>query len=502
MGIVIRQSTKSVFLTYIGIGIGIINTLWLLPHALTPEQLGLYRAIISAAVLFSTFAALGSANIPTRFFFYFKDLKNRHHGFLFFITILGLAGFIIFVLIFYQFKYLFVSFFINNAPQILNYYFPIIFLTFFLLFINIFESYNIIQQNPITPIFTREVLTRIFLSVSLLLYLYLKFEYNNFISVLIGSYGIILLVLIFYTKTKDYLFIKPEISVFKNPLLKEILIFSGLISIGNVSGIIITNIDSLMLSSYSGLKPLGIYSIAFFIATFIAVPKKALSQVLIPMVSEANKNNDNVKLSELYKKSSITQLIIGGLLFLLIWLNIENVFKLIPNGSEYSHGKWVVFIIGLGYMFDMTTGINQEIVGTSKYYKIDLMFYPFLSLIAIGANMFLIPVFGLNGAALATAFTLFLINTIRFFFLLILFKIQPFSINTLKVFLIFVVIFIINFFVPEIRNHFLFDIFMRSAIITIVFGFLIIYFKTSEDINATFYKLRLKFIEKFNLINN
>src|SRR5665647_652531 len=120
MGI-IRQSTKSVFLTYLGIGLGVINTIWLLPYALTEEQLGLYRTIISAAVLFSTIASLGSANIPTRFFFYFKDLKNRHNGILFFILLLGFTGFLVFTLLFLQFRYLFVSAFIKNAPLILNY---------------------------------------------------------------------------------------------------------------------------------------------------------------------------------------------------------------------------------------------------------------------------------------------------------------------------------------------------------------------------------------------
>jgi len=184
MGIVIRQSTRSVFITYIGIGIGVLNTLWLLPYVLTEEQLGLYRSIISAAVLFSIIASLGSANIPTRFFFYFKDLKNKHNGILFFILLLGCTGFLVFTLFFLQFRYLFVSAFIKNAPMILNYYFPLIFFTFILLFINIFESYNIIQQNPVVPIFTREVLTRIFLSASLLLYLFCKFNYYQFILIL------------------------------------------------------------------------------------------------------------------------------------------------------------------------------------------------------------------------------------------------------------------------------------------------------------------------------
>ena len=498
MGIVIRQSTKSVFLTYIGIGIGVINTLWLLPYALTEEQLGLYRAIISAAVLFSTFAALGSANIPTRFFFYFKDLKNRHNGILFFIMMLGCAGFVIFTMLFLYFRYLFVSAFIQNAPLILNYYFPLFFFTFILLFINIFESYNVIQQNPVIPIFSREVLTRVFLSASLLLFLICKFTYYSFILILIGTYAVILMALIYYTKTRNYLFIKPDLQIFKSPLLKEIFVFTGLASMGNISGIIIANIDSLMLSAYTGFRNTGIYSIAFFIAAFIAVPKKALSQVLIPMVSEANRNNDQSRLNVLYKKSSLTQLIIGGLLFLLIWVNIENVFKLIPHGSVYSQGKWVVFIIGLGYMFDMTTGINQEIVGTSKYYKIDLLFYPFLSLIAIGANMFLIPRYGMTGAAIATAFTIFLLNTIRFFILFLAFKIQPFTFKTVKVLSIFILVIIINYFLPEIRNHFLYDIILRSFVLAAVFIFLVLFLKTSEDIDLAFHKLKSRIRIMFN----
>jgi O-antigen/teichoic acid export membrane protein len=500
MGIVIRQSTKSVFLTYIGIGIGIINTLWLLPYALTQEQLGLYRAIISAAVLFSTFASLGSANIPTRFFFYFKDLENRHNGIFFFIVVLGCAGFLVFTLLFFQFRYLFISTFIKNAPLILNYYFPLIFFTFILLFINIFESYNIIQQNPVIPIFLREVLIRTFLSVSLLLYLFFKINYYYFILTLIGAYGIILLTLIFYTNSQDYLFIRPDLRVFQSPLLKEIFVFTGFASLANISAIIITNIDSLMLSAFTGLRNTGIYTIAFFIAAFIAVPKKALSQVLIPMVSEANKNNDKSKLGELYKKSSITQLIIGGLLFLLIWVNIENIFKLIPHGSVYSQGKWVVFIIGLGYMFDMTTGINQEIIGTSKYYKIDLLFYPILGLIAIGANMFLIPRYGMTGAAIATAFSIFLLNTIRFFFLFLVYKIQPFSFNTLKVLFIFILVVIINYFLPEFRNHFIYDIILRSFVLIIVFIFLVLFLKTSEDINLTFHKVKSRIRIIYNSI--
>jgi O-antigen/teichoic acid export membrane protein len=243
-----------------------------------------------------------------------------------------------------------------------------------------------------------------------------------------------------------------------------------------------------MLSAYSGLRNTGIYTIAFFIATFIEIPKKSLSQVLIPLVSEANKNNDIGKLEELYKKSSLTQLIIGGFIFIIIWCNIANIFRLIPHGNIYSEGKWVVFFIGIGKLFDMATGINQEIVGTSRYYKYDLIYYPFIGIIAIGANMWLIPRYGMTGAAIAAAFSVFLFNTIRFLFILLVFKIQPFSFNIVKVLVIGSIVFLLSYFIPPFTNLII-DILVRCLTITITFIGLILLSKSSEDINSIFNKI-------------
>jgi O-antigen/teichoic acid export membrane protein len=497
MGIIIRQSAKSVVITYLGIGFGILNTLWLLPAILTEEQIGLYRTIINVAVSFSIFASIGAGNIPYRFFPYFKDIKNAHNGFLFFILSVGLTGFVIFMVLYLNLKFLFVNAFIKNAPALVNYFYLIIPFTLILLLITIFESYNIIQQNPVLPTFTRELLTRIFAAICLILFFLFKFEYKWFINLLVSFYGVTLCILIFYTFSQNYLFLKPHTGVFKSPHLKSILVFSVFVLMGNASGIIINNIDGVMLSSFKGLKDTGIYSIAFFIATFIEIPKKSLSQVLIPLASEANMKNDSRQLELLYKKSSITQLIIGGLIFILVWFNIENIFKIIPHGNVYSQGIWVVFFIGLGKVFDMTTGINQEIVGTSRFYKIDLAFFPFLGLVAIGANMLFIPRYGITGAAMATALSIFLINTIRFLFLLIVMKIQPFSLNTLKAFLAFATVFIINYFLPHIQNHFLLDSFFRSIIIASIFITIVFTLKVSEDINMLAQKLIKRFFPDY-----
>ena len=45
MGVVIRQSFWSMLAIYLGIGIGFINAVILMPKFITPEETGLFRTI-------------------------------------------------------------------------------------------------------------------------------------------------------------------------------------------------------------------------------------------------------------------------------------------------------------------------------------------------------------------------------------------------------------------------------------------------------------------------
>ena len=178
-----------------------------------------------------------------------------------------------------------------------------------------------------------------------------------------------------------------------------------------------------------------------------------------------------------------------------IWCNIDNIFKLIPNSAIYAQGKWVVLYIGLGKLFDLATGSNYEILSTSKYYKIDLLFVVLLGVLAIITNMIFIPIYGITGAALASAISIFIFNTFRYSFIFLKMKLQPFTIDTLKELIIVGFILLINYFVsPQI--NFIFDIFLRSIIISVLFVSLTILFKTSDDFNLIFNKLLNKIIQK------
>ncbi len=482
MGIIIRQSIKTVIVTYAGIVLGFVNTLILYPLVLTQEQVGLTRTLINVAVLFSTFSALGAVTIPTLFFPFFKDPAKRHHGFLFFLIAVGMTGFSLFVVAFIAFQSQITSAYIETAPLIVHYLYYIIPFTFAVLFYNILETYTIVHQLPVVPNFLREVFTRGMITLGLALIFFGIFSFTVFVPWIVSAYLCTLLIILLYLKHQKILFLKPDFSLFQSKQFKAMVIYGGFAFVGNVSGAIIANIDGLLLSAYSGLKSTGIYAIAFFIGQVVEIPKRSLSVVLIPLVSEANKNNDVVKLKLLYKKSSINQLIVGGFIFLGLWVNIEDIFKLIPNGSIYAAGKWVVFYIGMAKLFDMVTGINAEIIGTSKFYKYDLVFYLFLSFIGIGANLLLIPTYGITGAAMASAISVLLFNSARYVFVAVIYKIQPFAWSTLTVIALGCGI-AVSQPLLTLSLHPIINVIIRSIVVGITFIGGSILLGASEDIN-------------------
>jgi O-antigen/teichoic acid export membrane protein len=249
MGIIIRQSVKTVAVTYLGIALGFVNTLWLYPYVLSEEQIGLTRTLINAAFLFATFASLGAANIPNRFFPYFKDRTRKHHGFLFFLLLLGFFGYLLFVVIFLILKPVISSVYSDSAPLLIRYYYYLIPFTAIVLFWTILESFTVIQQMPVVPSFVREVLIRGLIALSLISLFLRWVNFYGFVNLVVISYGVLLLVIVFYLRKQEVLFLLPGASVFRSDHVKSMLVYGGFVLMGNASGAVIANIDGLMLSA-------------------------------------------------------------------------------------------------------------------------------------------------------------------------------------------------------------------------------------------------------------
>ena len=192
----------------------------------------------------------------------------------------------------------------------------------------------------------------------------------------------------------------------------------------------------------------------------------------------------------MYKKSSLNQLILGGLVYILIWASIDNFYAL--QKEEYALGKFVFLFLGLSQIINMAFGVNGIIINVSKYYRFDTVTSVLLALFTIVTNLMLIPIFGITGAAMATALSILVFNFVRYKYVLKKMNIQPFSIKTLGVILILLIGFSVTFILPKIDNIY-FDTIFNSAIILIVIVVPIIYFKLSEEINGFYSSIANRF---------
>jgi cytochrome b561 len=92
-----------------------------------------------------------------------------------------------------------------------------------------------------------------------------------------------------------------------------------------------------------------------------------------------------------------------------------------------------------------------------------------------------ISISGINGAALATALSVFFFNLIRLILIQIKMKMHPFSQKTIHTILVlFVLYFVIN--LLPISGYVIFDIFWRTILVFTLFIPILFRFNLSEDI--------------------
>jgi O-antigen/teichoic acid export membrane protein len=272
-------------------------------------------------------------------------------------------------------------------------------------------------------------------------------------------------------------------------LKKQIISVSSFGLIGGIGTIAVASIDKVMINEYLNLEAIGIYSTSFLFATLVAIPSRTLGKISGALIADSWKNNNLHQIDTIYKKSCLNQLVVGLFIFLLITTNLDVLYNIIPQ--EYQKGREVILFIGLAKLFDMATGTNGTIISTSKYYRYQSIFVFVLLFFIIGTNIIFIPWMGITGAAIASAISTFLYNTIRFVFLKLKYNLQPFNWRFLAVVAIgFILYYVFNNYM-EIDNI-IFNFLITSGLITIIYGLFIYLTNISEDITKIIESL-LKF---------
>lgn len=481
MGVVQRESITSSIISYIGAALGFVNQILIMGNLLTTDEVGLVNVLILIGIMYAQFAALGTPNVLLRFFPFFKNEEKGHNGILFGLLAASVVGFLFFLLLFYLFHTQILNLFVERSPLLTKYMDYAVPFAFSWMLLVLFDSYLRSLYKTIFSFFVREILKRLVVTVSVLLYTLDVLDMTEFVWAYIGLHCLLPLALIIYTAYIGELYVKPQWGRIW-PRLYPFIIRYGLFTVmAYGSTILMGYIDSIMISSMVGEGEAGVYTLSFYLTSLILIPWKSLSQITSAQVAFHWKNRDEAALGRLYKQTSLINLVVGSFLFLGIWLNRTNLYDIIQD--DFSAGVSVLLFVGLGRLFDMWTGLNGYILSLSKKYMWDFYSKLFMLALGIALNVYLIGNYGIWGAALATLITLVVMNTIRMYLVWYLFKLHPFSSRILWVLAIAGLTYCVSI-MPQLMGSFWIDIPVRSALITLIFVGLTLGLRVSPDINA------------------
>lgn len=490
MGVIKQQSIVNTFITYIGIVLGFISTIYLYPNFLEPDQYGLTRLLLSVSFVFTQFAHLGMNNTAIRFFPYFEDKDNDHNGFLFLVLVVPITGFVLFLGVIFFFDDLLISYY-DTSTYFGDYYLLLIPIVFGLLYFEVINSYVRARLHSVPGSVISEVILRVITILLLVLFWYEWITFEQFMIAFACSYIVQPLLLLLFLFAKGELFLKPNFAYLKTTLVKRMANYGLFAVLGGMTTLIVNNIDIIMLGSLAGLTETGVYAIAFYIGSVIIVPQRSLGKIAPSVVAKHLKEKNYDEIERIYKSSSINQMVPGLLIFIGVVANLHNLNDILPDA--YASASPVIIIIGISKLIDMTAGINGAIILNSKYYRFDLISMIILIIFSISLNYWLIPILGMTGAAIATATSLFLYNLIKGIYVWIKFKMQPFSSRILVLIGFSSIVLFGSLQTVNLDNTYL-DILIRSVAITLIYSFGVLSLNISEEVNSIWKDLRSKFL--------
>jgi len=483
MGIVINQSIKNTVITYIGFGIGAINTLFMYPNPnfLGDEFYGVTTYLLSSANVLFPLMAFGVHNTLIKFFSEYKTEKEKSQ-FLGFVLALPLLV-ILPIFIIGTLGYDSIASFLSRKNSIVyDYIWQIPIIALCMGYFEIFYAWVKVHLQSVYGNFLKEIGLRILISIFLFGVYFHVITVEQFITATMFAYLISMLLMLFYANK-----VQPISFKFKVPNnAKAILVYSSFIILSGSVANMLLDIDKTMLNQYIEIKNLAYYTVAGFMATVIAVPSRAMHQITYPITAKLMIENKHDELNDLYKKSSITLQIIGGLVYVGILVNINQIYLLLPK--NYSQGVFIVFIIGLSKYFDLILGNNNAIIFNSKYYRAVLFLGLLLGFLAITLNMIFIPIYHIDGAAIATLISITLYSIAKLLFVVLKMKLYPFTIKTIYALAIGLICFF-GFYYWEFPFHPILNIVLKSILVSIVYVGIVYKAKLSEDINGVIEKV-------------
>jgi O-antigen/teichoic acid export membrane protein len=159
--------------------------------------------------------------------------------------------------------------------------------------------------------------------------------------------------------------------------------------------------DMLILGAFKSNAEVGIYSIVSRSAVLLLFFMLAVSKVMTPRFSTLYANQNLTSLRRLYRRSTLFIFVTTLPLLILLLLYGKSILALF--GAEFVPGYGALFILALGQFCAAVFGPQEHLLLMTGRERLAAFIIGAGALVNILLNLLLVPVYGIVGAAIATA---------------------------------------------------------------------------------------------------
>lgn len=216
---------------------------------------------------------------------------------------------------------------------------------------------------------------------------------------------------------------------------KELLKFSLPIMLTGMLAFIMGWTDTLMLGYYKGPEVVGIYNAASPIAKLISIFLNSAAMLYLPIASSLYGRGKIKEMGRVYQIITKWVFLLTLPIFAIVFLFPEATINFF-FGAKYIQASLALQILALGFMFHTFLGLNHVSLIIIGRPTLNLIGNSFATGLNVILNALLIPEYGPEGAAVATAFSYFVANIFGSYWLYKNAKIHPFNWSYVKLLVI------------------------------------------------------------------
>lgn len=218
---------------------------------------------------------------------------------------------------------------------------------------------------------------------------------------------------LFFIITSRYMW-RAVVFRIKFRVLKDMLSYSVPLTVASVSGVLLATLDRYVLNYRATLLDVGVYTTAFRFANTIRVFVVHSIQLAVAPTIFKLMNHPNNK--EIYSRimTYFSLLVIYAALVLSIFG--AEILDLFVTDKVYHKALYIIPILSLGILLSTIKDVAINGLNIVKKTKIVSVIVPLIAVFHLALNYFIIPIFGVYGAAVASAIsqTIFLVVVLHF----------------------------------------------------------------------------------------